>query len=85
MIRSAWAGACMGVLLSVCGPGAHAASLPATAAEAASAASAPQVRRGSPYARAARQHAMEASATATPKVNPLIQHRPRLPASMRHG
>jgi hypothetical protein len=28
---------------------------------------------------------MEASATATPKVNPLIRHRPRLPASMRHG
>jgi hypothetical protein len=52
---------------------------------AASAASAPQARHGSPYVRAARQRALEASASAAPKVNPLVQHRPRMPTSRRSG
>ena len=59
-----------------------AASSPAAAmAPAASAASAPHV---SPYIRAAQQRAREASAAAV-KVNPLMQHRPRVPGSKRNG
>jgi hypothetical protein len=65
---------------------AGAASTPALAEPgAASAASAPQARQGSPYVRAARQRALAASASATPKVNPLVQHRPRTPTSLRKG
>ena len=64
---------------------AGAASLPPVAvAGSASAASAPRSARVSPYVRAARQRAQEASAPA-PKVNPLMQHRPRMPTSMRRG
>jgi hypothetical protein len=50
-------------------------------APSASAASAPHV---SPYIRAARQHAQQASGPAL-KVNLLVQHRPRMPASTRNG
>jgi hypothetical protein len=61
-----------------------AASAPLLAADAASAASTPRAARVSPYVRAARQHAQEASAPAV-KVNPLMRHRPRVPTSMRGG
>lgn len=61
-----------------------AATTPVPAAEAASAASAPRAARVSPYVRAARQHAQEASAPAV-KVNPLMRRRPRAPTSARNG
>ena len=38
----------------------------------------------SPYTRARLQHAQDA-ASAPAKVNPLMQHRPRMPTSLRHG
>jgi hypothetical protein len=53
----------------------------AAPAAAASAASAPHV---SPYIRAARAHAQEASGPVT-KLNPLMAHRPRVPNSLRGG
>lgn len=66
--------------LSTAAPGAEP-LVPAVAAAPAHAASAPHV---SPYVRAAQRHAQEA-ASAPPKVNPLMQRRPRVPAAMhRH-
>jgi len=66
--------------------GAAASAGPAPLAPAAPAASAPahRVPHLSPYVLAARQHAQEASAPAQ-KMNPLVQHRPRLPSSLRRG
>jgi hypothetical protein len=67
-----------GLLAVACAMSAQAGTTAAPAAPATS------VPHGSPYVRAARQHAQEASAPAV-KVNPLMQHRPRVPASLRNG